>query len=86
LSRIGQTDPKAIKMTRMVDSVPSRMMNTGIRAGPGTARRNCSEGSSRSDAMRERPIRTPSGTPTKRASIQPPSSRATLGSRSWLVV
>jgi hypothetical protein len=37
---MGQTEPKAINTIRMVDSVPSRMMKTGINAGPGIARRN----------------------------------------------
>jgi hypothetical protein len=79
LRSTGQTEPKAINVIRMVDSVPSRMMRTGISAGPGIARRNWSGGSRKSDAYRDRPIRTPSGTPVAMATHQPARSRKRLG-------
>jgi hypothetical protein len=54
-------------------------MKTGINAGPGIALRNWSDGSSKSDEYRERPIKTPSETPTSTATHQPANSRRRLG-------
>jgi len=53
-------------------------MNIGINAGPGIARRNCSEGFTKSERLRERPIKIPNGMPIRTARAQPPSGAVAI--------
>ena len=57
------TEPKAIRAIRIVDSVPRSKMKTGTSAGPGIARRNCRDGSKSSENWCDRPISVPSAMP-----------------------